>query len=143
MLVQPYLFFEGRCEEALKFYAEKLGAQSQMMMRYKEGPQEDNACSNRPEMAEKIMHASFRVGETELMASDGMCSGKPNFQGVSLSLTVDDVAQAEQFFNALAEGGQVQMALTPTFFAKRFGMVADKFGLSWMVLGGLEHGAPQ
>jgi PhnB protein len=143
MLVQPYLFFEGRCEEALKFYAEKLGAQSQMMMRYKEGPQENNACTNRPEMAEKIMHASFRVGETELMASDGMCNGKPNFQGVSLSLTVDDVAQAEQFFNALAEGGQVQMALTPTFFAKRFGMVADKFGLSWMVLGGLEHGAPK
>jgi PhnB protein len=143
MLVQPYLFFEGRCEEALAFYTEKLGAQPAMMMRYKEGPPENNACNSRPEMAEKIMHASFRVGESVIMASDGMCSGKPNFQGVSLSLTVEDIEKAEQCFNALADGGQVQLPLTQTFFAKRFGMVADKFGMSWMVLGGMEEHHPQ
>ena len=142
MLIQPYLFFEGRCEEALAFYTEKLGAKSQMMMRYKDGPQDNNACANNPQMAEKIMHSSFRIGETEVMASDGMCSGQPNFKGISLSLTTDDVAQADAFFNALAEGGQVQMALTPTFFAERFGMVADKFGVSWMILGGMRQAGP-
>ncbi|CDY76951.1 PhnB protein; putative DNA binding 3-demethylubiquinone-9 3-methyltransferase domain protein [Caballeronia glathei] len=142
MHVQPYLFFEGRCEEALAFYGEKLGAQTQMMMRYKESPEKNNACADQPGMEEKIMHASFRVGDTVLMASDGMASGTPNFQGVSLSLTVDDVAKADQFFNALAEGGQVQLPLTQTFFAKRFGMVADKFGVAWMILGGLEHDKP-
>jgi PhnB protein len=138
MQVQPYLFFEGRCEEALAFYGEKLGAKVEMMMRYKDNPEAKESCAGRPGMEEKVMHSSFRIGDSVLMASDGMCTGKPTFQGTSLSLTLGDAATAERDFNALAEGGQVQMAMTPTFFAERFGMVADKFGVSWMILGGLK-----
>jgi PhnB protein len=143
MQVQPYLFFEGRCEEAITFYRENLGAQVVMMMRYSENPEAGKAetascCGIPPGSENKIMHSAFTVGDSMLMGSDGMCSGKPEFKGVSLSLTVDDEQQAEKYFNALANGGQVQMPLTQTFFAKRFGMVADKFGISWMVLGGVE-----
>jgi PhnB protein len=143
MQVQPYLFFEGRCEEALTFYREQLGAQVIMMMRFKENPdanQADNTasgCSLPPGSEEKIMHTAFMVGDSMMMASDGMCSGKAEFKGVSLSLTANDVPQAEKYFNALSNGGQVQMPMTETFFAKRFGMVQDKFGVSWMVLGGV------
>jgi PhnB protein len=144
MQVQPYLFFEGRCEEALTFYREHLGAQTVMMMRFKENPEAGKAqtaegCSSMPPGSdEKIMHCAFMVGDSMLMASDGMCSGKPNFAGVSLSLTANDEQQAEKYFAALSNGGQVQMAMTQTFFAQRFGMVQDKFGVSWMVLGGME-----
>jgi PhnB protein len=144
MPVQPYLFFEGRCEEALSFYREQLGAQMVMMMRYKENPEADkpetaSGCSLPPSSDDKIMHASFMVGDAMLMASDGMCSGKPQFSGISLSLNTPDEQQAERYFNALSSGGQVQMPMTQTFFAKRFGMVQDKFGVSWMVLGGMEE----
>jgi PhnB protein len=135
MQVQPYLFFEGRCEEALAFYREKLGAEVDMMMRYKESPDPQmNPCVDRPEMAEKIMHAAFRIGATTLMASDGMSSGKPSFQGFSLSLSPSDVVEADRLFDALAEGGQVQMPLAKTFFSPRFGMVADRFGVLWMIV---------
>ena len=130
MQVQPYLFFEGRCEEAVEFYREALGAEVVMLVRFKDSP--DPAMAP-PGGGDKVMHMAFRVGETTVLASDGRCSGRPGFQGFALSLTATDDAQAERFFTALAEGGQVQMPLTKTFFSSRFGMVADRFGVSWMV----------
>ena len=131
MIIQPYLFFEGRCEEAIEFYKKALGAEVTMLMRYKESPEPTQAP---PGSDNKIMHAAFRVGETTVMASDGNCKGKPSFQGVSLSITAPDVARADKMFAALADGGQVQLPLTKTFFSPRFGMVADRFGLGWMII---------
>jgi PhnB protein len=136
MHVQPYLYFDGRCEEALDFYRRVLGARVGMMMRFKESPEPDRIP---PGSSEKIMHASFRVGDTELMASDGGCQGKQNFAGFALSLTVADEREAERLFAALGEGGRVQMPLAPTFFAARFGMLADRFGVSWIILVPREH----
>jgi PhnB protein len=132
MHVTPYLYFNGRCEEALDFYAKSLGAEVTARMRFSESPEPQPEGVNPP--GDKIMHAEFSVGGTKLMASDGMCSGPAAFQGVSLALAVDDIAQAERLFAALGEGGQVQMPMMQTFFSPRFGMVADKFGVSWMVL---------
>ena len=132
MQIQPYLFFEGRCEEALEFYRRTLGAEVLGMVRYKDGPPE-GAKMIPPGGENKLMHASFRVGGSTVLASDGRCSGKANFEGVSLSLTVANAAEAEKVFNALSAGGQVQMPLTTTFFSPRFGMVADRFGVSWMI----------
>jgi len=131
MQVQPYLFFDGRCEEAIDFYRRTLGAEVKMLMRFKESP-DPSQCA--PGSGEKVMHACFRIGDTELMASDGRCTGKPSFQGFSLSLSPANVAEAERLFALLGEGGQVQMPLTETFFSPRFGMVADRFGISWMVV---------
>jgi len=133
MQVQPYLFFEGRCEEAIDFYRGALGAEVTMLMRFKDSPEPSSPEMCPPGSEDKVLHASFRIGETEVMASDGMCSGQPSFQGVSLSLTVPDEATAERFFAALGDGGQVQMPLAQTFFSPRFGMVADRFGVSWMI----------
>jgi PhnB protein len=133
MQVQPYLFFEGRCEEAIEFYRKALGAEVTMLMRFKESP-DTTMCPPGPGSGDKVMHASFRIGETTLMASDGRCQGNPSFQGFALSLTVPNEAEADRLFAALADGGQVQMPLTKTFFAPRFGMVADRFGMSWMIL---------
>lgn len=134
MLVQPYLFFEGKCEEALAFYHKALGAEIGMKLRFKEAPPAPSGDCMTPQGAEeKIMHTEFRVGTTSVMASDGRCSGQPNFQGFSLSLTPANDEEAKNFFGALSEGGQVQMPLGPTFFASSFGMVADKFGVSWMI----------
>ena len=130
MQVQPYLSFEGRCEEAVEFYRKALGAEVTMLMRFKESP-DPGMCS--PGTLDKVMHMSFRIGDTTLLASDGRCTGKPNFQGISLSLTVPNDAEAERRFASLADGGQVQMPLTKTFFSSRFGMVADRFGVSWMI----------
>lgn len=134
MQVQPYVFFEGRCEEAAAFYRRTLGAEVTMMMRFKEAPpQPSGGCAVSPEAAEKVMHMSMRIGETTILASDGRCQGKPSFQGFALSLTVANAAEAERVFNALADGGQVQMPLGKTFFSPSFGMVADRFGVAWMV----------
>jgi PhnB protein len=133
MQIQPYLNFEGRCEEALNFYRGALGAEVTRLMRFKECPEPGMVS---PGWEEKVMHASFRVGAATILASDGRCMGKPGFQGVSLALTVSDDAEAERRFKALADGGQVQMPLTKTFFSSRFGMVADRFGVSWMILVG-------
>jgi PhnB protein len=135
MLVQSYLFFEGRCEEALNFYRTALGAEIQMLMRFKDSPMPADAnCPGGTPPADKVMHAQFRLGDTTIMASDSRCGGKPQFQGFALSLTVENEAKADQLFAALAEGGQVQMPLGKTFFSPRFGMVADRFGVSWMIL---------
>ncbi|GDY38666.1 VOC family protein [Acidovorax sp. NB1] len=140
MKVEPYLMFEGRCEEALDFYRSALGAQVKVLMRYKDNPDPASApgCADgsgsgpTPEM---VMHAEFSVGQTTLMASDGMGSGKASFQGISLALSPASVADAERLFHALADGGQVQMPLSKTFFSQAFGMVADRFGVPWMVVG--------
>ena len=128
MKIQPYLFFEGRCDEAVAFYRAALGAEVTMLMRFKEGPQ---PCA--PGSEEKVMHASLRIGDTTVLVSDGRCGGKPGFQGFALSLTVPSDAEAERLFAAVSDGGQVQMPLTKTFFTTRFGMVADRFGVLWMV----------
>ena len=139
MKVEPYLMFEGRCDEALEFYRHALGAQVTMLMRYKDHPEPaaGEGCADgsgpgpTPEM---VMHASFNVGDTQVMASDGMGSGKPSFQGISLSLSPETETEAKRLFDALAAGGQVQMPLGKTFFSPAFGMVADRFGVSWMVV---------
>ncbi len=131
-MIQTYLTFEGRCEEAVEFYKQALGAEVQMLMRYKDSPEPPPGCDS-PQNAEKVMHAEFRVGETLLMASDGRCSGSPTFQGFSLSIPATDVAEAEQYFTALAEGGRVIMPLGKTFWSPAFGMLTDRFGVPWMV----------
>jgi PhnB protein len=133
MQIQPYLFFDGRCEEAVEFYRTALGAEVTMLMRYKDSPDPPPPDMVAPGSEDKVMHASFRIGDTTVMASDGRCGGRPSFQGFSLSLTVPDEAKADRLFGALADGGQVQMPLTRTFFSPRFGMVADRLGVSWMI----------
>jgi PhnB protein len=130
MQVQPYLFFEGRTEEAIEFYKKALGAKSEMVMRFKDSPEGQTP----PGSENKVMHASFRVGDTHVMASDGMCAGKPSFQGFSLSVEARDEQHAKRMFEALAEGGKVQQPLIKTFFSPAFGMVADRFGVPWMVV---------
>jgi PhnB protein len=102
-------------------------------MRFKDSPDPHEHNMAPPGAGDKVMHVSFRIGETTVLASDGQCMGRPSFQGFALSLTVPDDAEAERLFAALADGGQVQMSLTKTFFASRFGMVADRFGVSWMI----------
>jgi PhnB protein len=131
MHVQSYLFFDGRTEEALEFYRNKLGAQVEALMRFKEGPDQEYVPAGG---AEKVMHSSFKIGDTSVMASDGRCQGKPSFQGFSLVLNARDEADANRLFTALSDGGQVQMPLAKTFFSPAFGMVADRFGVSWMVM---------
>ncbi|MEW6238861.1 MAG: VOC family protein [Candidatus Omnitrophota bacterium] len=131
MNVQPYLFFDGRCEEALEFYRNVLDAEILMMMRFKESPDPAMRQSGAPD---KVMHSSFRIGETTLMASDGRCQEEPSFHGFSLSITVPDAVKADTLFAALSEGGQIQMPLIQTFFSPKFGMVADRFGVSWMII---------
>ena len=133
MQVQPYVCFEGRCEEAIGYYQKVLGAEVQFQMRFKEMPGPKEACGIPPGAEDKIMHACLRIGEASLLVSDGRVTGKAEFQGVSLALQVKDAAQAERAFAGLSDGGQVHMPLTETFWSPRFGMVADKFGVSWMV----------
>ena len=128
--VQPYLFFEGRCQEALEFYRKALGAEVTALMRYKDSPDQTMV---QPGSEDKVMHASFQIGETTVMASDGRASGQPSFQGFALSLTVSTEAEADRLFGAIVDGGQVIMPLTTTFFSPRFGMTTDRFGVSWMV----------
>jgi PhnB protein len=132
MLVQPYLSFDGRCEEAIEFYKKAVGAEVVMLMRFKDNPEPQPGMAP-PGTENKILHSSLRIGESMVLASDGHCTGQLNFQGITLSLTVDSVAQADKLFAALSEGGQVRLPLTKTFFSPRFGMLADKFGVGWMI----------
>ena len=134
MDIQPYLFFNGRCEEAVEFYRKALGAEVEMLMRYKESPEPPPPGMVPPGSENKVMHAAMRIGGAVVMASDGDCSGRIEFRGFSLSITAPDAATADHFFNALAEGGRVQMPLGKTFFSPRFGMVEDRFGVGWMVI---------
>jgi PhnB protein len=131
--VTPYLFFAGRCEEALQFYTKALGAKVEMQMRFSESPDAPPPGMLQPGFESKIMHASFTVGGVRLMASDG-CDDKTKFAGFSLALAVPTEAEAHQAFNALAEGGVVQMPLCKTFWSPCYGMLADKFNVSWMVM---------
>jgi len=133
MQAQPYLFFEGRCEEAIEFYKKAVGAEVTMLMRYKDSPEPPQPGMVPPGSENKVMHSSLRIGDTMVMASDGRCQGRPSFQGFSLCLTVRNEAEADRIFAALADGGQVQSPLAKTFFSPRFGMLADRFGVSWMV----------
>ena len=139
MQVQSYLFFDGRCEEALNFYQAALGAEVTMLMRFKDAPPQpqqssQNGCGPAQVDPEKIMHANVTIGETQIMVSDGMNSGKPEFKGFALSVEAPNEVEAERMFNAIGEGGKVQMPLGATFFARCFGMVTDRFGVSWMVI---------
>ena len=134
MQVQPYLFFDGRCEEAIEFYRKALGAEVGMVMRYKDSPEPTPPGMVPPGSENKIMHASMRIGDTTVMASDGHAKGNPKFEGFSLSLNPRNETEAERIFKALANGGQVQMPLGKTFFARSFGMVADRFGVGWMII---------
>jgi PhnB protein len=134
MRVEPYLFFEGRCEEAIEFYRKALGAEVTALIRYKESPEPPPPGMIPPGSENKVMHSNLRIGETMVMASDGNCQGKPSFQGFSLSVTAPNEAEAKRMFAALADGGQVQMPLGKTFFSPCFGMVADRFGVSWMII---------
>jgi PhnB protein len=131
MSVTPYLFFDGRCEEAIEFYKKTLSAEVQMMMRFKEGP-DKTMCA--PGSENKIMHACIKIGGAPVMLSDGRNQGKPKFEGFALSINPKDEADAARTFAALSEGGQVQMPLGKTFFAKSFGMCADRFGVGWMII---------
>lgn len=133
MQIQPYLFFDGRCEEAIEFYRDALDAEVTMLMRFKESPEPHPPDLVPPGTGDKVMHASIRIGDSIVLASDGRCEGKPHFQGFSLSLMPVDEAEAQRLFTALADGGEVQMPLGATFFARTFGMVADRFGVSWMI----------
>ena len=131
MNVQPYLFFDGKCDEALEFYKKAIGAEVKTLMRWKDSP-DKSMCT--AENADKVMHSQFNLGGTTVMASDGRNTGKPTFQGFALSIIAKTEAEADKLFGNLAAGGQVQMAMHKTFFSPRFGMVADKFGVGWMVL---------
>jgi len=132
-IVQPYLFFNGRCEEALEFYKKALGAEVVMTMRYKESPEPPPPGMVPPGFENKIMHTSFRVGQTVVMASDGCSTDAVKFEGFSLSLALSTPEEVDRIFNALAEGGQVTMPAGKTFWSPRFGMVTDKFGIGWMI----------
>jgi PhnB protein len=131
MQVQPYLNFDGGCEEALQFYKSALGAEVTALMRCKDAP---DSGMIKPGLEDKVLHSSFRVGDSTIMASDGYCQGKPEFRGVSLTIIVPEEADAKRLFAALSEGGEVRMPLAKTFFSPLFGMVADRFGVSWMII---------
>ena len=131
MQVQFYLMFNGRCEEALEFYKKAIGAKVEMVMHFKDAP--EGQCA--PGMENKVMHSAFKVGDTVLMASDGMCNGEQaEFKGISLTLNPRTETECERLFNALAAGGKVFQPLIKTFFSPKFGVVTDKFGVNWMVL---------
>jgi PhnB protein len=133
MQIQPYLFFEGRCDEAIELYKKAVGAEVLMLMRYKDSPDKNMPTPVNPN---NVMHASLRIGQSTVLASDGDAKGKANFQGFSLAITVETEAEADRAFAGLSDGGQVLMPLTSTFFSPKFGMLADKFGVRWMVLVG-------
>jgi PhnB protein len=130
MDLAPYLYFDGRCEEAIEFYKSALGAQVDNLTRFKEAPGSMAPAGS----GDKVMHAAFRIGATTVMASDGRSQGNPVFQGFALSLTVPSIGEADRLFAALADGGQVRMPLAETFFSPRFGMAADRFGIGWTIM---------
>ena len=134
MSVQPYLFLEGRCEEALAFWRDALGAEVEGVMRYRESPDPPPPGMLAPGSEDRIMHSSVRVAGATLMASDGMCSGTPRFEGFSIAVAWPDLETARRRFDALADGGEVRMPFGPTFWSAGFGMVADRFGVPWMVM---------
>ncbi len=141
MQVQPYLFFNGRCEEAAAFYTRAIGAEVTALMRTKDAPEPPPPGQVPPGWDDKVLHMNLRIGDTMMMASDGCATEKATFKGFSLSLNASSDAEAERMFAALSEGGEVQMPLGPTFFASRFGMLVDRFGVGWMVIKALDGAA--
>ncbi len=133
-VIQPYVFFRGRCEEAIEYYKDKLGAEVSMLLRFSDNPDKPPRDKVPAEMDMKIMHAEITVAGATLMLSDGMKSGTIDNQAISLSLSVSSEAEADRLFNALAADGRIEMPMGPAFFAKQFGAVADKFGISWMIM---------
>ena len=134
MQLHPYLFFEGRCEEAARIYERAVDARIGRLLRFKDSP-DQSLCGNAD--SDKVMHMTLHIGDQTIMASDGQCRGSQAYQGFALSLTVKDEAEAERRFTALAEVGHVSQPLMKTFFSPRFGMLTDRFGVSWMI-----HAAP-
>ena len=130
--IQPYLFFGGRCEEAIEFYTQALGAQLEMLMRHRDSPDPHPPGLLQPGFEDKVMHASLRIGEAVIMASDG-CDDKTRFDGFRLSLALPTEEGARRAFAGLSDGGTVQMPLTKTFWSPCFGMVTDRFGVGWMI----------
>jgi PhnB protein len=135
MEINAYLFFDGRCEEAVEFYRRKLGAEVNMLMRYKDSPEPPPGGKADPNA---VMHASLRIGDTVVLASDD-CQGHPKFDGFALTITVPNEAEADRVFGAITDGGKVTMPLGKTFFAKSFGMANDRFGVHWMVIAPAER----
>ncbi len=132
-VVQPYLIFGGKCEEAVEFYKKTVGAEVEMMMRFKDSPEPCSPEMVPPGTENNVMHASLRIGESVIMASDGGCNQPTGFQGFSLSLTAEDADEAQRVFAALSEGGSVDMPLGKTFWSPLFGMLKDRFGIAWMI----------
>ena len=130
--VQPYLYFQGRCEEALEFYKQAIGAEVPVRMRFSDNP-EPNQMQPQPP-ADKIMHAEMKIGNSVVMVSDGCCNVETKFQGFALTLNAATLADADQYFNALSNGGAVQLPPTRTFFSPKFSMLTDKFGVAWVIL---------
>lgn len=133
MRVEPYLFFDGRCEEAIEFYRKAIGAEVTALMRYQDSPEPPPPGAVQPGSENKVMHANLRIGDSTVMASDDCSGAQVRPQGFSLTLIAADAAEADRLFDALADGGQVHMPLGQTFFSPRFGMLADRFGVSWMI----------
>ena len=133
MAIHPYLFFQGRADEAIAFYEKALGAKRVMLLRFKDNP---DAPSPPPELADKVMHARLEIGDQVVLLSDGHGSEGPQFQGFALTLTVADEAEADKAFAALSPGGRVVQPLQKTFFSERFGMAQDPFGVLWIILVG-------
>jgi PhnB protein len=131
MNLQPYLFFDGRAEEAIDFYTKAIGANVDGLMRWKDCPDKSAVT---PQNENKVMHAHVKIGDSAVLISDGNCQGKPDFKGFSLTISAKTEAEADKLFSALSAGGQVQMPMSKTFFSPRFGMCADKFGVGWMVI---------
>jgi PhnB protein len=131
MNLQPYLFFDGKCDEALDFYKKAVGAEAKMLMRFNQAPDQSMIS---PGSENKVMHAQVQIGDTTVLMSDGRCTGNTNFQGFALTVTANTEGEADKVFNALADGGKVTMPMAKTFFSPRFGMLTDKFGVGWMVL---------
>ena len=134
MKIEPYLFFDGRCDEALAFYKSAVGAETTMLMRYSQSPDPTPPGMLPPGSENKVMHASMKIGDATVMAADGHCGGNPKFDGFSLTYNASDEAEADRVFSALSQGGKVTMPLGKTFFAPKFGMCSDKFGVGWMVI---------
>jgi PhnB protein len=134
MKIEPYLNFDGRCDEAIEFYKGALSAKVIRLVRFKDSPDKGPMGQFPPEIMEKVMHANLLVGDTSLLMSDGRCGGQMKFSGVSLALTASTVAEADRMFAGLSDGGKVTMPQAKTFFSPRFGMVTDRFGIGWMVI---------
>ena len=129
MRAEPYLYFNGRCEEAIIFYQSALGAELVELVRFRDAPHIPAPAG----ADDKIMHALLRIGESSLLLSDGPCRGTTYFQGFSLALSVKEDEEAERIFRGLVRGGRVHIPLKTTSFASTFGMAADPFGVLWTV----------